>query len=298
MLATLLLYTYNHEHFIDAAVKSALDQTYSPLEVFVIDNHSPDATYPLITKRLEDYRGPHRIRYRQNPFNDLFNIVQDGVRDAKGEYIILMSGDDISEPERVSEVMRAFQETGACAMSSGMTEIDADGSYLGSYRHLDKYPEKPHTTVWDFLENKGSPACAGAGLAFHRDVFDFFGPRRPGPRNADVTLPFRGCLLSSNYYIDKPLVRRRLHSGNVSLVLENRPDKTEREQATLKEKKLGNRAANWIAMTRDLEFYLSKRKSHALEYDLLPKMKDHALKLCDRWVQYRESLVANDIWGF
>ncbi len=47
-LVTFMLRTYNHERFIREAVRSALTQTYSPLQVVISDDCSQDRTFEII----------------------------------------------------------------------------------------------------------------------------------------------------------------------------------------------------------------------------------------------------------
>lgn len=53
-LVSVVLTAYNQERFISAALKSAIDQTYRPLEIIVVDDASTDATFTNICEVLHE----------------------------------------------------------------------------------------------------------------------------------------------------------------------------------------------------------------------------------------------------
>ena len=55
---SVIIPTYNRENTIQRAIKSVLYQTYSKLEVLVIDDGSTDSTEEIV-RTIEDYR----VRY-------------------------------------------------------------------------------------------------------------------------------------------------------------------------------------------------------------------------------------------
>lgn len=75
------------------AIAGALRQTYSPLEIVVLDGASSDRTFAAT------YRGPHRIVLKRNPRNfgrgAHFNRL---VELSTSELIFISAGDDISLP--------------------------------------------------------------------------------------------------------------------------------------------------------------------------------------------------------
>ena len=50
-LVTLALITYRQERFVREAVRGVLAQTYSPLQVVISDDASPDATFESSKRR-------------------------------------------------------------------------------------------------------------------------------------------------------------------------------------------------------------------------------------------------------
>lgn len=96
---TVLLPVYNCELYVQTAIESILNQTYTDFEFLVIDDASTDATVSII-KKLED----SRMQLIEKPVNSGYtNSLNYGLQIAKGKYIARMDADDISHPERFAQ---------------------------------------------------------------------------------------------------------------------------------------------------------------------------------------------------
>jgi glycosyltransferase involved in cell wall biosynthesis len=98
-LVSAVIPTYNYGRFVVEAVESALAQTYSPLEVIVVDDGSTDDT----AERLQPYRD--RIRYLYQPNRGLSGARNAGIRAARGEYLAFLDSDDTWKPEKTAAQM-------------------------------------------------------------------------------------------------------------------------------------------------------------------------------------------------
>src|SRR5688572_9969862 len=96
-LLSYVLLTFNQDQYVQAALSSALAQTYQPMEIIISDDYSTDQTYPIICSLVSNYQGPHRIRVRKNDKNlgigEHLNAV---MQIASGKLIIMAAGDDVS----------------------------------------------------------------------------------------------------------------------------------------------------------------------------------------------------------
>jgi glycosyltransferase involved in cell wall biosynthesis len=96
---TVLLPVYNCELYVQTAVESILNQSYTDFEFLIIDDASTDTTVSII-KKIDD----SRIQLIEKPVNSGYtNSLNYGLQLAKGEYIARMDGDDISYPERFAK---------------------------------------------------------------------------------------------------------------------------------------------------------------------------------------------------
>ena len=122
--------TYNRANgYFREALKSALAQTYSPLEIIVSDNASSDDTEDVV----RSFNDP-RIRYfRQTaniPANDNFNFC---LEQAKGSYFVLLHDDDLLDPHMVQTCVDALDGgTDVGVVITGTRLIDGDGNELKS----------------------------------------------------------------------------------------------------------------------------------------------------------------------
>lgn len=96
---------YNGERYLDEAVRSILNQTFTDFEFLIIDDASTDRTSEI----LHTYTDP-RMKIVLNETNmGLTRSLNRGLGLAKGEYIARMDADDISLPERL-QVQVSFME--------------------------------------------------------------------------------------------------------------------------------------------------------------------------------------------
>ena len=68
-LVSMLLIAYRQPDTIARAIRAALAQTYSPLEIIASDDASDDATFEAMQAALAGYQGPHRIVLNRNSTN-------------------------------------------------------------------------------------------------------------------------------------------------------------------------------------------------------------------------------------
>lgn len=91
-LVSIVIPTYNQEKYITDSVKSALNQSYSNIEIIVSDDGSTDNTEERVSKFYTD----KRVKYYKNESNlgRVKNYNKALYEHAKGEYILNLDGDD------------------------------------------------------------------------------------------------------------------------------------------------------------------------------------------------------------
>jgi len=97
MLISFVLPAYKSK-FLKQAIDSILDQTYSEIELIIIDDNSPENLYEIVST----YQDP-RISYYKNEVNiggkDLVAQWNKSIDYAKGDYLVLAADDDLYHPE-------------------------------------------------------------------------------------------------------------------------------------------------------------------------------------------------------
>jgi len=226
-LMTFALLAYNQEQFIREAVEGALAQDYSPLQIILSDDFSPDRTFEKMKEAVAGYTGPHRIVLNRNPTNlGVGEHVNRIVEISEGELIVGAAGDDISMSDRVSETVKAWQksEHKATSIYSAVEFIDESGNSQG-IRSM--YREDANSL------NRLSEILAGphgACHAFSRQLMIRFGRVSSDVINEDQVIGFRSALAGSLVYIEAPLVQYRIHGASLCSK-QHKSDSIDPEQA-------------------------------------------------------------------
>ncbi len=212
-LLTFAIITYNQARFIREAVRGALAQTYSPLEIVISDDHSADETFKCAQTEIQSYAGPHQVRLNCNPLNLGFSAHLNRIMElAQGELIVIAAGDDVSLPDRTQQIYEAFMASGrrAMALYSNALVIDETGHPEG--RHINAPTSEMLTASWIACHRAGTLGCS---QAWHRRVFEQFGPLGKEVIFEDHVIPLRAALLGEVKYIDEALVLYRRHATNL-----------------------------------------------------------------------------------
>lgn len=96
---SIVMPVYNAEKYVSVAIKSILDQSFIDFEFIIVDDGSTDST----SKILSDFNDT-----RINVFTHKKNIgivasLNEGIKQARGEYIARMDADDISISDRLEK---------------------------------------------------------------------------------------------------------------------------------------------------------------------------------------------------
>ena len=122
---SVVLPTYNRGSTIQHAIRSIIDQSFKDWELIVVDDGSDDST-----KRIVESFAYPRIIYKKTEHTGFVSRVRnEGNRLASGEIIVVQDSDDMSLPDRLEEIVKAFEE-----------DPEADVIYHGMYqRYFDPY---------------------------------------------------------------------------------------------------------------------------------------------------------------
>jgi hypothetical protein len=185
----MLLIAYRQQDTIARAIRGALAQTYSPLEIVISDDASDDATFAAMQAAVAGYTGPHRIVLNRNPRNlgigaHLSFLV--GV--STGELLFVAAGDDVSLPRRCETVVHAWLANGRRPdlIASALLDMDDAG---GLHAPIVPSALQDYRCVADWLANP--PFVVGAAQAWTRRLFERFGPLPPGVVAEDLIMVFR-----------------------------------------------------------------------------------------------------------
>lgn len=133
-LMTIAIPTYNRANlYLRQAIESAVNQTYSNIEIIISNNCSTDNTEMVV----KDFTDP-RIRYfRQEKNiggNNNFNFC---LEQAKGEYFLLLMDDDLIDRDFIETCWKSIDCNGnAGIIRTGTRIIDSQGKIIHEYPNM------------------------------------------------------------------------------------------------------------------------------------------------------------------
>jgi len=243
-LVTFALFSYNQEKYIREAVTGALSQTYSPLEIILSDDYSNDRTFNIIQKMTNEYSGQHTIKVIRNDKNMGVCAHVDAVaKISTGRLLVIAAGDDISECNRVEEIVKCWRQQKPSAIYSNAIQIDENGHEIGKWKVFSINRNKSVRKIKsknDFLV----PHFYGAGAAYDRNLFMQYGSLPNDVRNEDYILAWRALMSNGISYVYKNLLRYRKHNNNLSFWVMLSNSSSSRETITLKKQQISNEIKN------------------------------------------------------
>ncbi len=205
---SVVLPVYNGERYLSQALEGIFSQSFRDFEVIAVDDGSTDASRQILEARRDQIvilsqsnGGPAKAR----------NL---GVKNSSGNYLAFLDQDDVWYSRKLEtqlEVFGVHPEVGL--VFSNMDLVDGEGRLLEP-RWLDRIDESK-SFVGAFLSGHHGPSPSTvlvkrelveeAGL-FDEDLIGL----------DDVALWFRLHRLAPFFYLDEPLVGRRVHASNLS----------------------------------------------------------------------------------
>ena len=185
---------YKVEKYLDKCIQSVINQTYTNLEIILIDDGSPDLC-PIMCEQYKEQDQRIVVVHKSN--GGLSDARNAGLDVATGEYYAFLDGDDTLEPNAIEYLITAAIEN-----SSKITMMK-----LRAVKEGETIPQaKPQDNIcgeWvknqEFLKNictyKGS--CSFCDKLFSREIFEEY-RFRVGITNEDLLL--LGTILIENDY--------------------------------------------------------------------------------------------------
>jgi glycosyltransferase involved in cell wall biosynthesis len=255
-LISFCLFAYNQERYIREAVKGALSQTYSPLEIVLSDDCSTDRTFEIIKGMAAGYRGLHRIVLNRNPKNlGVGDHVNRVMEIARGILIVAAAGDDISFPQRTQALYDEWvkQNRRPTSIHSDYEIINERGEPVAENHPRCFFTGCRSKGIKDIIEfAKGKHSAAhihGATHAWSCQIFRKIGPLKKNTFFEDKAIGFRSLITGEFAYVPQKLICYRLRSNNVGGRLQNNSLKIARVRKTLLQESIGS--FQWLAVIKN-----------------------------------------------
>ena len=217
-LVSVCIPIYNCEDYISQAIESVLGQTFTDLELIIIDNDSSDKSLELI----KTYSDP-RIRVIENDRNigleANWNLA---LAEARGEYIKLLPADDFLLPQCLERQVNAFRQQGCESVvltSCARNIVDATGKRIltRQFPGKDRLIEG-HLAIKKVVRSGTNLLGEPGAILFRRDRIESAGVFDGSLLYViDVDLWLRLLLDGYLYVVREPLCSFRLSLGSQSI---------------------------------------------------------------------------------
>lgn len=214
-LVSILIANYNYETYIGHTIESALNQTYSHIEVIVCDDGSSDGSVQV----LQAYsRKDARLSFFRKANGGHGSALNEAYLRSRGEIICLLDSDDLFLPDKVHRVVECCRKQPASGfVVHRVIRISQSGRRQGVWPMSDALP-----AGWlgpTLVEHGGVLANLPptSGISVRRQVADALFPlpiSRPLGACPDQVVMRLAPLLTEVGAIAQPLAEYRLHAHN------------------------------------------------------------------------------------
>ena len=124
-LISVIVPVYNMENYIEKCMSSLLRQTYSRLEIILVDDGSVDATASICDKYRNEYNFI-KVIHKEN--GGTASARNAGINIANGEFLMFVDADDYVDENICSKLLDALLGDDADCSMCGLDLVDAFGN--------------------------------------------------------------------------------------------------------------------------------------------------------------------------
>lgn len=204
-MVTVIIPTYNRANTIKRAIESVQNQTYSNLEIIIVDDNSSDNT-----KHIIDSINDSRIKYIKQCKNLGGAAARNvGIKNAKGSCIAFQDSDDEWLPNKLQKQLEFMESENADVVCcSYWRYMDKEKSIIPKYKieqNINLYEKL-------FRENFiGTPTIIGKKQCFNSEMFD-----ESMPRFQDWELMLRMTKRYKVAFLNEPLVNAYVQDTSIT----------------------------------------------------------------------------------
>ena len=128
-LISVIIPVYNASQYLEDAVSSIQNQTYSKLEIICVEDCSSDDSLQILERLAKT---DSRIQIIQNKQNlGIVGALNNAIKNSKGDIIARMDADDISLPDRIEKQINLMKNGNFSFVGSPVFYISEDGKEMG-----------------------------------------------------------------------------------------------------------------------------------------------------------------------
>ncbi len=127
-LVSIVIPIYNSEDYLDAAIRSVLNQTYEQWELWLVDDCSVDRSAAIAQKHAA---ADERIHYERLKVNSGAAIARNvGISRATGRYLCFLDADDLWHPEKLEQEVSFITKKNCKIVFCAYDMVDSEGNSL------------------------------------------------------------------------------------------------------------------------------------------------------------------------
>lgn len=200
-LVSCIVPVFNGERYLGEALDSILAQTYRPLEIIVADDGSTDNTVDVVASYGEQVRSVRQPNAGPASARNL------GLREAQGECMAFLDGDDLWHPEKLARQMARLRERPEIDLCFTGLQIFWMPELADEERRYQRHPLSQPLSAYHI-----------SSLLIHRSAFEAFGHFNEDLPGGENTVWFLHAAEQGAFIEVLPdvLTYRRFHLGGVS----------------------------------------------------------------------------------
>jgi len=214
---SIVIPSYNVAPYIEAAIVSALDQSFTDLEVIIVNDGSTDDT-PEVIERVAAVRRDPRLKVVHRANGGLAAARNTGIETATGAYIGFLDSDDIWHTSKAEKHLRRMRADPSIGISfSHSAYLSEDGQPTGGYLFAEKMTPSLHDMIRRNHVGNGSTPIV------RRDCLERAGLFREELKSCEDYEMWCRILWSTDYRaeaIAEPLTFYRLRDSSLSFNFE------------------------------------------------------------------------------
>lgn len=207
--------TYNGEKYIQQQIESILNQSVAVDEIIVVDDNSNDKTIEIIERLncqlVHIYKNEDNLGYIENFYK--------AIALTNGKYVFLADQDDIWETEKVEKTLAELQSSDKnMAVCTGFSLIDQNGNPIRNIKNyqVNNFVLQKHKNVERLTLNRLAfgNVVQGCTYCVKRETIDVYLKIHNVEVIHDYQLMLIAAAMGKVKYLNKPLIRYRLHGNN------------------------------------------------------------------------------------
>jgi glycosyltransferase involved in cell wall biosynthesis len=205
-LVSIVTPSFQQGRFLEATIRSVLEQDYEPIEYVVVDGGSTDESVDVIQRYADGLAW-----WVSEPDRGQPHAINKGFARATGEYMAYLNSDDTLLPGAISRLAEALARDHDALVAFGDADfVDEDGRLI----------KRGQPRIWEVgaMARCGSGSVLQPASLWRRDAWELAGPMNENYQYVFDTLFFLRVAATGAQakYLPEPLATYRVHSESKS----------------------------------------------------------------------------------